>query len=511
MQRTLTAFTVLLILSAAASAQAPIWVDLGPGTSADDVTVVNGEVIVVGTDSGAAFRWSSLTGMTGIGSDAGSTGSSVHVSDDGASMLTTNTGMDGIRRASFYAGAGAWTGVPGIGATSGGVETTAAGLSGDGLVSVGLGWATAGTGHAYRATALVAADLTPPFSMPSSRANGVNDDGSVVVGWDQGPRYGARWVNGVRSYFVYTAPSTMQYATGESSAVNGPGTIAVGSKIFTFAPNDGWRWNASTNTITRLANLAGGGVASPTDVSDDGGRIVGHTGGTFPVGTTGVIWINDQPVNLKSHLDALGCVGVAAYSDVGYVAAISGDGGAICGRGTGTGLGQPTGGWVVYFPGGFSVGTSFCAGDGTGAACPCGNSGSAGNGCASSVNTAGARLAATGGFASLSNDVVTLQGTGMPNSSALFFQGTTQQGGGGGSAFGDGKRCAGGSVIRLGTKANSGGASSYPGVGDPSISMRGLVTAPGMRTYQCWYRNAAAFCTPSTFNLTNGVEIDWAM
>jgi hypothetical protein len=36
-----------------------------------------------------------------------------------------------------------------------------------------------------------------------------------------------------------------------------------------------------------------------------------------------------------------------------------------------------------------------------------------------------------------------------------------------------------------------------------------MVTAAGTRTYQCWYRNAAAFCTPSTFNLTNGVLITW--
>jgi hypothetical protein len=32
----------------------------------------------------------------------------------------------------------------------------------------------------------------------------------------------------------------------------------------------------------------------------------------------------------------------------------------------------------------------------------------------------------------------------------------------------------------------------------------------GMRTYQAWYRNAAAFCTSSTFNLSNGLLIDWA-
>jgi hypothetical protein len=71
-------------------------------------------------------------------------------------------------------------------------------------------------------------------------------------------------------------------------------------------------------------------------------------------------------------------------------------------------------------------------------------------------------------------------------------------------------RCAGGSVIRLKTKTNVAGASSYPGAGDPAVSVKGQITSPGTRTYQVWYRNAAAFCTPSTFNLTNGLEIAWA-
>jgi hypothetical protein len=158
-----------------------------------------------------------------------------------------------------------------------------------------------------------------------------------------------------------------------------------------------------------------------------------------------------------------------------------------------------------------STGTTFCSGDGTATACPCGNSGAAGNGCASSVNANGGNLSATGN-ASLTGDTVVLAGTGMPNSSALYFQGTTQQNAGNGSAFGDGLRCAGGTVVRLGTTANVGGASMYPFGANPSVSVKGnisMLTAPVTRTYQIWYRNAAAFCTASTFNLTNGLEIVW--
>jgi len=163
----------------------------------------------------------------------------------------------------------------------------------------------------------------------------------------------------------------------------------------------------------------------------------------------------------------------------------------------------------VEVPGG-ATNFAFCFGDGTGAACPCANNGSSGNGCASSVNANGGNLTASGA-ASISGDTLTLLGSGMPNSSALYFQGTSQSAGGSGTAFGDGKRCAGGTTIRLGTKTNAGGASSYPVGADQVISIRGSNAAGNVRTYQCWYRNAAAFCTVDTFNLTNGYQVTWTL
>jgi len=163
---------------------------------------------------------------------------------------------------------------------------------------------------------------------------------------------------------------------------------------------------------------------------------------------------------------------------------------------------------LVYIPG-TPPHTPFCFGDGTGTGCPCGNSGVPGNGCASSLNVSGANLT-TVGSASISVDTLRLRGSGMPNSSALYFQGTTQSSGGAGAIFGDGLRCASGVIARLGTKSNAAGASQYPTVGDPPVHVRGMCQAGDFRTYQVWYRNAANFCTPSTFNLTNGAAITWA-
>jgi hypothetical protein len=151
----------------------------------------------------------------------------------------------------------------------------------------------------------------------------------------------------------------------------------------------------------------------------------------------------------------------------------------------------------------------FCPGDGSGTACPCGNNSTlgAGEGCLSSLGM-GAKIDTTGN-PSIAADTLVLHGSQMPNSSALYFQGTTQVSAGLGGVFGDGLRCAGGSVTRLKTTTNVAGVSQYPVAGDPSISVKGNVTAPGTRTYQVWYRNAASFCTPSTFNLSNGLQVMW--
>jgi DNA-binding beta-propeller fold protein YncE len=169
-----------------------------------------------------------------------------------------------------------------------------------------------------------------------------------------------------------------------------------------------------------------------------------------------------------------------------------------------TGAGNLLG--LVFLP---SPHVTYCYGDGTGTACPCGNSGAVGNGCANSINPNGGKLIGSGA-ASIANDMLVLQGSGMPNSSALYFQGTLQQAGGAGVVFGDGLRCVAGAVIRLGTKTNVSGVSQYPDVGDQSVSVRGLCASGDVRHYQCWYRNAADFCILlSTFNLTNAVTVTW--
>ena len=167
--------------------------------------------------------------------------------------------------------------------------------------------------------------------------------------------------------------------------------------------------------------------------------------------------------------------------------------------------------WALcLYAGECGAGTPYCFGDGTGATCPCSNSVAAGvrTGCRNSLGV-GASLRATG-VAQVTADSVTLVGTGMPNSAALYFQGSAVDALGDGVVFGDGLRCVAGSVVRLGTKFNTAGGSQWPAAGDPSVSVRGVVPAGATRNYQVWYRNSGVFCTASTFNLSNGLSVTWA-
>jgi len=154
-------------------------------------------------------------------------------------------------------------------------------------------------------------------------------------------------------------------------------------------------------------------------------------------------------------------------------------------------------------------GVPFCFGDGSAAACPCGNSSApgAGAGCLNSLGGAG-RVVDTG-IASLTADTLVLEGSGMTNSLAIYLQGVGPLNNGLGAVLYDGLTCLALPLQRLGQKTNVLGASRFPELGNQPIHVRGQVFAPGTRAYQVYYRNAASYCTPGTANLSNGLLITW--
>lgn len=154
--------------------------------------------------------------------------------------------------------------------------------------------------------------------------------------------------------------------------------------------------------------------------------------------------------------------------------------------------------------------TPFCLGDGSGAVCPCGNTGSIGKGCNNSAATGGAQLTAAG---TTSPDTMILTATGeLPSALTIFLQGSAQIQP---VIYGDGLRCFGGILKRLYIHNASGGSVSAPSGSDLPITQRSAQLnnpiAPGStRYYMAYYRDpASGFCTAETFNGSNAVELVW--
>lgn len=153
-----------------------------------------------------------------------------------------------------------------------------------------------------------------------------------------------------------------------------------------------------------------------------------------------------------------------------------------------------------------TVGVGFCLGDGTGAVCPCGNTGAAGYGCGSSAFPGGALLLALGSASVQADDLVLRALDSVPGAPGIFFQGDAQLGGGLGIPFGDGLRCAGGSIRRLQVRIAA---------ADGSVQSTAALAAtggaqPGQQlAYQWWYRDATGSPCGSGFNVSSGVLVTW--
>jgi hypothetical protein len=157
----------------------------------------------------------------------------------------------------------------------------------------------------------------------------------------------------------------------------------------------------------------------------------------------------------------------------------------------------------------------FCFGDGSGPVpCPCANSGAAGQGCANSLNSAGALLVASG---TTNPDTLLMTSSGeIPTALSILLQGNVELGSP--AIFGDGLRCIGGSLKRLYSGNAAGGTIAFPPAGSAPISTQsallGDVILPGsMRSYQVYYRDPdTSFCASppgNTWNVGNAQRVVW--
>jgi uncharacterized membrane protein len=202
----------------------------------------------------------------------------------GSAASTTGT----TQAATYSLATGKWTTLGGIGGVSGTSESSSWGMAGNGSSIVGLGWINGGTAHAVQSTP--AGTLTDLGALNgSSRANGVNSDGTTVVGWREdatGFWQGTYWKNGVATAMFDGSGN----ALAEGNAVSADGTWVVGDANF----SELWRYNTKTGATQGLGDLDPfGDTQGSTGISANGSIIVGYDRAFGPPQFgSGFIWID---------------------------------------------------------------------------------------------------------------------------------------------------------------------------------------------------------------------------
>lgn len=469
-----------LALSAPSFAYQVSWTTLGTGSAVD---MSDDGQFVAGNEGGNAFLWSSGGSQVNIGAD-----DAVAVSNDGTVVFGNLTNGGGNSVAARWTSGTGWVDLGGLGGMSGTSVSTAYGMSGDGNVGTGLGWINAGTAGAFNWTPGGMTQL-PQSGPNSSRGNAVSDDGTFIGGWDEaanGARRAVIWDGALAQTFVAIS-GTNPDGAGEVFGFSRNNTFVVGT-----TQGEGFVWDA-TDGLTKTGALpttdpfALGGAFS---ASDDGTRVVGWYRVSFPFGNRATIWTPAGGLEeLKVVLEANGAVGVPNLT---FAFAISADGNRVL----------ATDGFVwgiADLSGLDDFGTAYCFCD---AGAPCGNLGAADEGCANSAG-AGAILTASGSASAAADDLVLHCSQIPPNRPALAFAGTIQVNGGAGFLFGDGLRCAGGAVQRLGVQISDGSGVSTHG---PGLGAMGGWSSGDTRDFQIWYRDPFGPCN-GDFNLSHGLEI----
>jgi probable HAF family extracellular repeat protein len=213
-------------------------------------------------------------------------GGGVTFSLDGNFLSGSALANNKVEMARYDRVTNSWTALGSLGVA---MDTARSGgycISGDGNTVVGNAWKSGGYTHAvaWNPTEGII-DLGTLFAGRSSRANAVNNDASVVVGWQDfnGPWKSAVWrKNPAGGYFPNEYilldpngnPNDEYNQMGECTAVSGDGNWIGGAGDFA---NDGnaWIWSQSTGVID-LGTLSPGGRSYVAALSDNGSIAVGR-------------------------------------------------------------------------------------------------------------------------------------------------------------------------------------------------------------------------------------------
>jgi uncharacterized membrane protein len=336
---------VSLVLTTGAGAAELVLLPVPAGKSVFLTDVSEDGSVVVGNASEQYFTWTREAGVVYIGGiapgfqGAGGTG---RVSANGTLVAGGALNASSKAEASRYSVAqAAWTAGPGIGGSCDITSTSAYGMSADGNVIVGGGYATAcGAFRAFRwdaATGTIAT-MQSWFGW-SGRANSVSGDGATVVGWQvdgTGVRRPCFWRSNGTSW-VQTRPSspvgTSYTLFGEADAASHDGQTVVGQATIAGLQQP-FRWTQAGGTVGLGSATDPALPGFAVDCSSDASRVLCFfRAGPPPTSGEGFMWIEGRGYVALEELALEAGVQVAPEVRLSLPLAMSADGKTIVGSG----------------------------------------------------------------------------------------------------------------------------------------------------------------------------------
>ena len=266
----------------------------------------NGLAVVgaAGVNRDIPFRWTQAAGYQDLGSFPGYSAAEARDANfDGSIIVGTLSNGAGSDPQAFR-----WTqatGMQGLGA-----GTRAAAISGDGLTIVG---STGPVGNRpFTWTSVSGLQFLATLDgTTSGTTNGVNHNGTIVVGESGTAFRGTMWINGV-PLDLTNGSTTFNFSP---NGVSDDGSVVVGQLNLGAGGLPAGVWTASTGTIRLSDYLISNGVTVPTGVmlsavtaiSADGCTFAGYTSNTSPGGIQGFVATVPTP---SSGACAVGMVGV---------------------------------------------------------------------------------------------------------------------------------------------------------------------------------------------------------
>lgn len=356
------AWTIGLALVCAAGTANAQFYRIGAGNGLSNSISNTGVVVGDNDASGQYYMWNAGDGLSLIGGAVAGNGigGQPTISNDGMFVGGTvfNPSEGWYEMGRYDVSGGAWTGVgalPVIGAQVDSSVGSGWAISGNGQNIAGLAWTNQGTADAYAASYHFDDGWTNHGTNAvgnSSRANGLNNDGSVVAGWQDGNgRQGSVWNNGVQQLIMTDLGGAAQEAFAVSD--NGAYVSGMGVGGF-FDPGQAYRYDVTNDVYLALDNLAVGAERNMAGaaISGDGSLIGGGTWGFGPATFgNGFIWAEGLgTMTVSDYFDSVG----ADYEEdfhFSFVSDISADGQWLTGWGynIADGLGA-TEAWAVHIP-----------------------------------------------------------------------------------------------------------------------------------------------------------------